>query len=138
MFKFFKNGYEFLPNAYTHFASTVKLSNQRKIEIEERRGRLKFEPTDSKVLRIFIEEMLAYKPGLLTLDDRYLQLEQLLDAIDHARNTKNTDSLMVLYKGIVQGLEKVPGLFKNSFFERLQAIDSRLKEINTIKFNSKL
>jgi hypothetical protein len=138
MFKALKNGYEILPNTYNFFASKSKLSEKRKTEIEERRGRLKIEEDDPKSLRIVIEEMLAYKPGLVTLDDRYLQLEQVLDAIDKAKVTKQTPRLISLCQEIASELSASPGIFKNTFLERLQEINLRIKAIPTVHLQAKL
>lgn len=138
MFKVLKTGYELLPNTYNFFASKTKLSDKRKIEIEERRGRLKSEEKDPKILRIVIEEMLAYKPGLMTLDDRYLQLEQILDAIDQAKMTKQTDGLANLCEEIAKEISASPGKFKNAFLERLQNVNLRIKEEHAHDLKAKL
>lgn len=138
MFKVLKTGYEILPNTYNFFASKSKLSDKRKIEIEERRGRLKSEEDDPKVLRIVIEEMLAYKPGLVTLDDRYLQLEQILDAIDKAKTTKQTDRLASLCEEVAREISSSPGNFKNAFLERLQNANLRIKTEQGFDLKAKL
>ena len=127
MYKLFKTSYELLPNTYNFLASKSKLSEKRKIEIEERRGRLKTEDDDIKIVRIVIEEMLAYKPGIVTLDDRYLQLEQILDAIDKTRKTKQPEYLIRLCDKITNQLSASPGKFKNYLLERLESINFRIK-----------
>lgn len=126
MFKLLKKGYEFLPDTYNHFASKIRLSSKRKEEIEERRGRLKIEDEDPQELHIVIEEMLAYKPGVVTLDDRYYQLEKILDAIDETRVSKKTEDLISLCQEITKEISDSPGMFKNSFLERLRSINARL------------
>lgn len=138
MFRVMKYGYELLPNTYNYFASKSKLSDKRKAEIEERRGRLKFESDDPKALRIVIEEMLAYKPGLVTLDDRYLQLEQILDAIDKAKVSKQVDHLVTLCNELAKDIRTSPGIFKNSFLDRLQGINIRIHSNQNIKLEAKL
>lgn len=121
MFKLVRSGYELVPNTYNFFASKSKISDKRKTEIEERRGRLKFEAEDPQIVRIFIEELLAYKPGIVTLDDRYLQLEQMLDAIDKAKTSKQTEDLIILCDKLIKDLKESPGKFKNHFLESLQS-----------------
>ena len=138
MYRLLRNGFQLFPNTYKFFASTVQLSEERKREIDERRGRLKFEIGDPEILRIIIEEMLAYKPTLMTLDDRYLQLEQILDAIDTAKSTKQMDSLITLCNEIAKDILSSPGTFKNSFLECLQKISFRISAAQNIKLKSKL
>lgn len=140
MFKLIRNTYEFLPNTYNFFMSTVKLSNQRKQAIEERRGQLKNEVSDSKILRIVIEEMLAYKPGLLTLDDRYLQLERILDTINETRKTGNTANLLAVCDKITQQLQKVSStnVGINLFLRRLKGIHRRVQEETSSLIQAKL
>ena len=110
-----KSGYETIPSVYNFFASKSKLSDKRKVEIEERRGRLKIEGDDPKILRIVIEGILTYKPSLMTLDDRYLQLEQILDAIDKAKTTKHTDNLTAICEEIAKDMASSPGDSKMLF-----------------------
>lgn len=138
MFKVIKAGYEVIPNTYNFFASKSKLSGKRKEEIEERRGRLKFEAEDPKILRIVIEEILAYKPSLVTLDDRYLQLEQILDAIDKAKVIKQTEHLVTLCSELAKNIQDSPGKFKNHFLECLQSINTRINAAQDISLKAKL
>lgn len=138
MFKLIKNGYEFIPNTYNFFASKSKLSDKRKAEIEERRGRLKVEAEDPKILRVVIEEILAYKPSLVTLDDRYLQLEQVLDAIDKAKANKQTEHLITLCNELAKNIQNSPGKFKNYFLECLQDINIRINATQNVSLKAKL
>lgn len=140
MYRIFRNVYEVLPNTYNFFRSTVKLSSQRKQAIEERRGQLKSRASDPKILCIVIEEMLAYKPGLLTLDDRYLQLERILDAIDEARKTGETANLLDVCENITQQLQKISDsvIGINVFLRRLESIHRRAQEEGILSIQAKL
>jgi hypothetical protein len=133
-----KSGYETIPHIYNFFASKSKLSDKRKVEIEERRGRLKIESDDPKILSIVIEGILTYKPGPMTLDDRYLQLEQILDAIDKAKTTKRTENLTPICEKIAKDIASSPGKFKNAFLECLQTINLRIQAFEGFTPKAKL
>lgn len=140
MYRSIQTGINFFPKTYNYFASESKISENRKTTIEERRGQLKMEDTDPVILKIVIQEMLAYKPTRMTLDDRYLQLERILDAIDEARTMKNTDKLIHLCTTLAQALTSKPGM-KNALLERLQSINlqiAALESNQTHLFKSKI
>ena len=87
-------GIGIFPNVHNSLYSHAQLSDQRKVKITLRRDELKVMDEDPIILKIVIEEILSYKPRFFTLDDRYLQLEKILDAIEKARVDKNTDRLL--------------------------------------------
>jgi len=125
-----KVGYDTLPNAYNFFASKSQLSEKRKTNIEERRAQLKIEEDDSPIVKILIDELLAYKPMPFTLDDRYLQLEQILDAIDKAKGTKQTHELVALSEKVIKAMSVSPGTFRNAFLERLQSANQQIHQLS--------
>lgn len=113
------------PNVYAELFSHAKLSDERKERIESRRDQLKVLENDSPIVAIVVEELLAYKPRLITLHDRYLQLEMILDAIDKSRNDKNDDRLVLVCKKIGEALAPTSSRF--NLFERcISEINARI------------
>lgn len=125
-----KKAYEVAPQTYNYFASNTKLSDKRKASIEERRGQLKIEEDDPIVVKIVKEELLAYKPGDFTIDDRFLQLEQILDMLDKVKVTNQINDLMAVCEKIAKDNTDSPGAFKNSFLDRLNKINERAKNLD--------
>lgn len=122
-----KKAYEFAPHTYNYFASNTKLSDKRKTAIEERRGQLKIEESDPAVVKIVKEELLAYKPSDFTIDDRFLQLEQILDMLDKVKANNQIDDLITVCEKIAKDNKEFPGIFKNAFLARLTKINERVK-----------
>ncbi len=118
-----------IPNIHNAAFSHAQLSDDRKEAIAARRDQLKVMPEDFPVLRIVIEEMLAYKPRYLTLDDRYIQLEKILDAIDKTRMDKNNDYLLAVCSEIHQELTEFPGKTKNALLDRMNQIMLRIEKV---------
>jgi hypothetical protein len=137
-FSYINKAINLAPRTYNFFYSKVELSDERRANIDKRRSQLKFESNDPLILKIIIEEMLAYKTSSFSLDDRYLQLEQVLDAIDKAKINKETDELLNLCVQLAKENASSPVKFKNAFLERLNAINSRIREIENNKVQSKL
>jgi len=133
-----KSGADLVPRTYNFFASKSQLSDKRKKTIEERRAQLKIDEGDTPVMKIIIDELLAYKPNAFTLDDRYLQLEQILDAIDKAKVNKQSDHLVAVCEKIAEHMTLSPGTFKNAFLERLQSAILRIQETEDCQLRSKL
>lgn len=123
-----KKAYEVAPQTYNYFASNTKLSDKRKIAIAERRGQLKIEENDSAVVKIVKEELLAYKPNDFTVDDRFLQLEQILDMLDKVKVNNQSNDLLAVCEKIAKDNKDTPGIFKNAFLDRLNKINERVKE----------
>jgi hypothetical protein len=110
------------PNFYAEFFSHAKLSDERKEKIESRRDALKVFDDDLPVVAIVVKELLSYKPRLVTLHDRYLQLEMILDAVDKSRKDKNENHLVLVCKKIAAELAQTP--------TRLNLFERCLSEIN--------
>jgi hypothetical protein len=130
-------GIKIIPNIHNAFFSHAQLSDKRKEDIALRRDKLKVESNDPFILRIVIEEILSYKPRLITLDDRYLQLEKILDAIDNARIGQNTDNLILICSEINKELLRSPDKL-NIFLKCMTRIDSRILEFQSTHQQAKL
>lgn len=135
-----KEGINIIPNVYNAFFSKAKLSDKRKEDIALRRDNLKVREDDSSILRIVIEELLSYKPRFLTLDDRYLQLEKILDAIDKARADKDMDKLILVCSEIYKELSESPGPghLKNALLECLCNINLKIESAQSVQKKAKL
>ncbi len=130
-----------IPEVHKYINSRAQISKKRIADIEERRGNLKSSANDSPILKIVIEEMLAYKSTSFTLDDRYLELEKILDAIEEARTTQQTDNLMKLCKEIIEDISTSSyslGKTINSFLTRLQEIEKRAAALQSPSLQAKL
>lgn len=123
-----KKAYEVAPQTYNYYASNTKLSDKRKAAIEERRGQLKIEESDATIVKIVKEELLAYKPSDFTIDDRFLQLEQILDMLDKVKANNQANDLIALCEKIAKDNKESPGIFKNAFLDRLNKINERVKD----------
>jgi ABC-type phosphate transport system auxiliary subunit len=123
-----KEGIIKIPELYTEYNSTINIADSRKKQIEERRGRLKVEKDDPRILQIVIIEMLKYKPSSFRLHDRYLELEKVLDAIDDARVNKETHELIKTCEEIANNLKKSPGPF-NRLLIHLNNINSQIQAL---------
>ncbi len=119
------------PNLYTHFASDIKLSSNRKKRIANRRSELKIGDDDHRILKIVIKGILGYKPVIFTLDDRYFQLEQILNAIDEAKKTNKVDKLMTVCERIKKELNASPGRFNNALLTQLEHIDAKINKLES-------
>jgi hypothetical protein len=119
------NTFKVIPNFHNAIFSRAQLSDKRRESIDLRRDQLKVMENDSPILRIVIEEILSYKPRFLTLDDRYLQLEKILDAIDKARMNNNTDELVSICSKMGEELSKSAGQF-NAFAQCILTINTKL------------
>lgn len=136
---FVKGGINIVPTAYTTIFSHAQLSDKRKEEIASRRDQLKVMEDDPPILSIVIEEMLSYKPGSFTLDDRYLQLEKILDAIDKCRIEGNTEKLAFLCSKIQKELSELSTTHtKNYLLECLNTIEVKIKNIQPPQIRAKL
>lgn len=117
---------------YTFFASSVHLSAERKEMIEKKRGNLKPQESDSSAVSEVVSGLLTYKTTAVTLDDRFLQLERVLDAIDKARQTRKDGEMIETICTQVQGeLNNNPdflsGVAPNKFQVCVSEICSKIK-----------
>jgi hypothetical protein len=132
-----REGVNIVPNVYNGFFSHAQLSDKRKEEISLRRDQLKVMDNDPVILRIVIHEILSYKPRFLTLDDRYLQLEKILDAIDKARENKNTDHLVSTCSSLFNELSESSNNL-NTLLKCLTRINSKISETQSTRPKAKL
>ncbi len=133
-----KNVTDNIPVVYNRFSSKIQLTDKRRAQIEERRGQLKIETSDPPELKVVIEGILNYKPSVFTLDDRYFQLEQILDAIDRAKNSKQIDEIIDLCAEITKNNTLSPSKFKNTFQEHIDSINLHIQRLEDNTPKSKL
>ncbi len=117
-----------VPAVHNTFFSHAQLSDKRREEIDLRRDQLKVLDNDPEILSIVIEEVLSYKPRFLTIDDRYLQLEKILDAIDGARKNNKIDDLVRVCKEVHGKLSESPGR-ANFLLKCMESINLKIAAI---------
>mgnify|MGYP001300202271 CR=1 FL=1 len=121
-----------IPSTHNRFFSHAKLSDNRKEEIVLRRDKLKILQDDLPEIKIVINELLSYMPSLVTLDDRYLQLEKILDAIDNVRESRNSATLVSVCSDVYNELVEKPGHLKNLLLDCLATIQAKLATTHSI------
>ncbi len=132
MFGFFsaKKAVEMIPYINNTLRSQIKLSEKRREEIEARRASLKADKDEPLVVKLIIREILSYQPSKITLDDRYFELEQVLDEIQHTKVTKTTDDLVKCCNSIISKTDHA-SRFQNKFVLCLENAMDKISQTQT-------
>ncbi len=125
-----KKSVEMIPYINNTLRSQIKLSEKRREEIEARRAGLKADKDDPLAVKLIIREILSYQPSKITLDDRYFELEQVLDEIQQAKATKTTDDLLACCNSIISKTDHT-SRFQNKFVLRLENAVDQISQAQT-------